>query len=259
MKSLITIGCLFLILISCSVKKEEVSSVFAPFSDYLEIEKIRTKKPIDFKTIKKIYLRKLKSDIMPFSKDDDIRIENAIVLGLKGDKPHVRSQEVSKILQKVYFLKLKEIALSSSVSVDNLKKYYAILEPTVVRRSEWIGKGREFPDKIENIFKKLDIEKEDVKRKILLSDLINIIADSYILSIYYEFEGIENNRGNNTDKCEEKEVEARLFFETISSFIQEDSIALEFKKLLDVDYKEMDIEQLRKLGKEIFPNIKLKK
>jgi hypothetical protein len=55
-------------------------------------------------------------------------------------------------------------------------------------------------------------DRSEENRKVLRRTL----EMTYVLSVFYELEGIRDHRGKDKEKCEEKAVEAQIFFEIVS-------------------------------------------
>lgn len=243
---------------SSSVRESQLD----PFPHFLAIESIRKSKPVDFTGIEQTYRTHLADFVNRSDSLIDTRIRDAIDEGLRGNKVHVQSQKVSKLLQKVFFDALiRSLRKLSGLSDQNTyaaeiqwaERLYNCLKPTVVRRSEWIGKGRELDDAIRFQLDRL-ASKPDEKRITKASQALETsLIRTYVLSVFYELEGIENNRGVDTLKCEEKEVEGRIFFETVEKYVESEELRNLIWQSLYRRYDELDVAEVRKLLAEAFP------
>ena len=75
---------------------------------------------------------------------------------------------------------------------------------------------------------------------------------TYALSVLYEIEGIEKNRGTDEKKCEEKEAEGRIFLRTIAGHAASDSLHAVARERLDAPYKDMNTEDARRVMVEAY-------
>ncbi len=265
MKRIIIVALCFLPLLQCSTKKdsqgEKKQAPFDPAVYFVEIERTRKSKPVDIVKIDSIYSHHLAPFVKSVDPASDPIIIDAIKKGKNNDAPHVQYQIVSKTIQKVFYNeiinslnKLKTLSDEKvyKTEVEKIKNYYAILSPTVIRRSEWIGKKQELEEvcllqlnELKELYCKPTLEK-------VTNALENTLKEVYVLSIFYELAGIVENRGKNEKKCEEKLAEGRIFFEIVEKYANDSSLVNSIKTLFETDYNEMDIEKARGMVSKAF-------
>jgi hypothetical protein len=244
--------------VCCSRQKKDI---FNPSPHFLQIERLRKQKPLDFREIENKYVNDLKEYVQERDSSGNSIILNALVSGLQGVRPHVQSQKVSKTLQKVFFnslvLELKRLDTIKEESgrediILMINNLYECLAPTVARRSQWIGRQSELDDGCRMAIQGL---KNINDRKKSAERLEKYLVQTYVLSVYYELEGIQEARGQDSIKCEEKETEARIFFDIISDYagnsLQRDFI----RGALKQGYRDMTIPILRSALRNAFPGV----
>ena len=248
---------------TCSrdVKGPEINNRYS--KPYLEIEEIRNNKPVDFVTLKSIYTENLADFIQTNDLESHIRIQEELREGLKRNNTHIQSQIVSKTIQKVFFNQLSDALIHAAKFTKDsdykskiafVEESYKILRPTVLRRSEWIGKGNELDYICLHQIKILNAAKNGTAKEFVnaKNSLLKYLTYAYVLSIFYEFDGIEKNRGKDHKICEEKAVEARIFFEIIKDYAKSITLKGLSEAALSLKYTDMDIESMRRLISETF-------
>ena len=98
----------------------------------------------------------------------------------------------------------------------------------------------------------IEAEPPAIEREHSSRVLERTLVQVYALSVLYELDGIEKNRGMNAGICEEKEAEGRIFFEIVSSYIADGSAVERIRSLLSASYTELDTETVRGLMREAF-------
>jgi hypothetical protein len=229
-----------------------------PSPHFLAIESSRKAKPVDFARIASTYDEHLADFVRSRDSAADASIVRAISDGKQQRRVHVQSQVVSKTLQKVMLHEIIAALRGPGPGKDSrsrqaeermLEGYYACLSPTVVRRSEWIGRGRELD---ELVWAHMESLREEAHRERAAADIEKTLVGVFALSVLYELEGIEGSRGEDSLKCEEKQAEARLFFEAIRSHAGGDSLGNALGEKLRRDCRELDIVGARHLTREAF-------
>ena len=264
MKRILTVVVCCLCLYHCSTTKESQEpqeKVFKPGTYFKAIEHARNSKPVNFALIDSLYTSDLMSFVKSADPASDAVFKEAVAKGAEGDMPHVQSQTISKTIQKVFFNEITSLLQALKNETDEkafkeklaiLREYYAVISSTVVRRGEWIGKGRELDDvcrmqlqETEKSFGNENIAKH-------LSSFENTLRDTYILSVLYELVGIGENRGKNAEKCEEKVVEGRIFLEIVEKYAIDTTVIGTLKNAFTADYRELDVEKTIALVGQVF-------
>lgn len=255
---LISLSLIAISLVCCSKVEEQI---FTPYPYFSAIEKSRKAKPVDFTSIKQVYTEKLDgfvSDIEPAAAS---QINAAIQKGINKEKAHVQSQIVSKTLQKVFFKriiflleKLPAAETDKIQHISDISALYQCLSPTVVRRGEWGGEGREMDDACLQGIQSL---KEKSECQDAVNQIKNNLVKTYVLSVYYELAGIVENRGKNHEKCEEKQMEGILFYQTVMEYVEDKTLRDSIADGLSLNYQEMDIPVIREQLLKAFPQIKV--
>jgi hypothetical protein len=236
---------------------------FDPVKPFLRIEAARKADPVDFGTIGREYQTALQPFVMKVNLDEHREIIKAVQLGTKGERPHVQSQKVSKRLQKVFFLEImllmeKKDAMASRIdhakTAGRIGKYYNVLRPTVKRRSQWIGSENHLDDICIQAINQIQRAQGTAETEKSAQDLKNTLKKVFVLSVYYELKGIEEARGYYPIKCEEKEIEARLFYETVSGFVKAPELNDQINAALHTGYLDMDVAGIRKMLAQAFPD-----
>ena len=223
MKYLIFLYLVTLLLISCSNKEQKT---FTPSTHFYKIENLRKAKPLNFLAIAKIFNENLRANYYESHTDIVSKIDKAITAGIDNIKPHIQSQIISKELQKLFYLELIE---SKDVTENILA-----LKPILLRRGKWVGKEGEYFDIVSS---------KEASKNLVKETLVKV----FITSVFYELQGIEENRGKDDIKCEEKMVEARIFFETIANEINDVKTKNEISAQLNKTFTDIDIARTREL------------
>lgn len=79
-----------------------------------------------------------------------------------------------------------------------------------------------------------------------------MLKETYIFSVMYELVGIAENRGKSKEKCEEKVVEGRIFFETVEKYAEDTSLVNAIKASFETNYAEMDVEKTKEMVSRAF-------
>ena len=265
MKWILSVMFCCLCLFQCSTKKDsqdgQKQTRFDPGACFIVIEKARMSKPVNIPAIDSIYSNDLASFIKTIDPVSDMAITDAITKGKKNEALHVQSQIISKTIQKVFFneivkllgtLKSESNEIVYNSGAKKINDFYSVLSPTVIRRSEWIGKNQE----LEEICRmQLSTLKESFGHSSLettLHTLEKTLKEVYIFSVFYELVGIAENRGKNEKKCEEKVVEGRIFFETVEKYAEDASLASAIKTSFETNYTEMDVEKTKEMVSRAF-------
>mgnify|MGYP006293018635 CR=1 FL=1 len=132
-----------------------------------------------------------------------------------------------------------------------------MIKATVVRRSRWIGSG----EGLGRIFDRLraDVKKEasDGGRNPLFrerEELRTFLNGIYLLSVFYELEGLEAARGGNPERVAEKTAESRVYYK----FIEDEhgrrnpSGKKAVAELIGEDPRDMNIDLIRSLLTDAF-------
>jgi hypothetical protein len=250
---------LLLAMAACTSKKPGFSNIPQGF---LGIEKARKTKPIGFNSIKDQYQEQLSSFIAKADPAAHREITAAIDLGLNNQQPHIQSQKVSKVLQLVFYQELlksldqlmqaKDQAVCQE-EYSRVSALYRALSPLVTRRGEWIGQGRELDQACALHLADLQVFPIGDKAKGAARALREVLRNAFVLSVYYELEGIEKARGTDNIKCEEKQTEAVLFFRAVADQAANDSLKPVLTAALERPFTEMDIPLLRDQLRIAFP------
>lgn len=272
---LVVFYCLFLCRCSTKIDSQSKSEkvFFNPQVYFVAIEKARKNKIGSIAAIDSIYSKELSSFVKSVDSTSDVVIMNAIKKGQKNEAIHVQSQIISKTIQKVFFnetVRLLGILQNESnefiynKTVKNIIKYYSILSPTVIRRSEWVGKKREFEEtcrmqleQIKTSFKNQGVDKKasmlgDILKDVHILSIENTLVEVYLLSVFYELDGIAKNRGKSAETCEEKVAEGRIFFEIVKKYAKDTTLVNDITSSFEINYNEMDIEKIKKLISKAF-------
>lgn len=254
MKYILTVVICCLSWLHCSTTKtaqdKSTQKGFRPGIYFNAIEQARKKKPIDFSSLDSIYTAELMVFIKSIDPVSDATIKDALALGMKNKSPHIQSQIISKTLQKVFFNEINALIQALKVEFDEktflkiiakMEEYYAVISSTVIRRSEWIGQGRELDDicrmHLQEIKKSFGKKNPDQH----LHAFAKTIRDTYILSVLYELVGIGENRGKNREKCEEKMVEGKIFLDIVEKYATDMTAIETLKPTFTLDYNELDV------------------
>lgn len=265
MKRIFSVVCCCLCLLHCSTKEdskqEQEQKVFKQGPFYIAVEKARKSKPVDIHAIDSLYANHLAPFIKTVDPGSDAVITGAITKAKKNEVHHVQSQTISKTIQKVFFNEVVSLLHSLkneseekvyNSAIEKIEDYYEVLSPTVVRRSEWVGKNRELEEVCRMQLASL---KESFGRAALetsIRTLEKTLKEVYILSVLYELVGITENRGKNAEKCEEKVTEGRIFFETVEKYAEDSSLVSTVKASFGMDYMEMDVEKTKEMVSRAF-------
>ena len=265
MKRILSVICCCLCLLHCSTKKdsqqEHEQKVFKPGAFFIAVEKARKSKPLDIPAIDSVYSNHLAPFIKTVDPGSDVAITEAIIKAKENEAPHVQSQIISKTIQKVFFNEIvtllnslknesDEKAFNSAIGKTGI--YYEVLSPTVVRRSEWIGKNRELEEICRMQFASLKESFGSPALETSIHTLEKTLKEVYILSVLYELVGIAENRGENREKCEEKVAEGRIFFEIVEKYAEDTSLVSSIKASFETDYMEMDVEKTKVMVSKAF-------
>ena len=240
---------------------KEDEPVFDPSVHFVAMETTRAQKPVDFGALAETYTTNLAQYVQGIDAEAHQRVTQALEKGRAGEQPHVQSQVVSKVLQKAFFAeavaameRLKGLrGKEYQKELAALKGLYRCLQPTVVRRSEWIGLERELDERCRHELGGLNGTPDGQTVALKTAALESLLTRVYVLSVLYELEGIEKNRGVDSLKCEEKVTEATLFLETVTPYARSDSIATALQQELGKGYAELDVEAARALVRQAFP------
>ena len=265
MKRILSVLFCCLCLFYCSSNKgsqdKQKQTRFDPGAFFIAVEKARISKPVNIPSIDSIYSNHLAPFIKTVDPASDMAITDAITKGKKNEAPHVQSQIISKTIQKVFFNEI--VTLLSSLrnesdekaynsAIGKIEDYYKVLSPTVIRRSEWIGKNRELEEICRMQLNSLKEYYSHPSLETSINTLVNTIKKVYILSVFYELVGIAENRGKNKVKCEEKVVEGRIFFETVEKYAEDTSLVSAIKASFETNYTEMDVEKTKEMVSQAF-------
>ncbi len=229
---------IFFYLISGCGKKSSIQSspIAEKVAAFQNIERIRTGDKLDFQAIEEIYSSHLKEFALKYDKnfgeEMNVIIEKAIRDGNVGKYPKIQAQIISKTLQKVFFLALQNELKQSSKLDDaaakhweNASRYYEALQPTVLRRGDWMEVDNLYDEEIQEVFSKAReaIEKKDSaeyesQRKMLNDKLIRIFA----LSVLFEVEGLIENRAIY-EQAKIKQAEAATYYKIIEKEVQKNN------------------------------------
>jgi hypothetical protein len=248
-----------LVLAACTSKKSDF--MYIP-QGFLAIEQARKNKPIDFAVINDQYRQQLQSFIAGSNSAAHQEIVNAINQGMNKKQPHIQSQVVSKVLQLVFYrelvksldhlLQAKDPAVCQQEYVK-VSALYQALSPLVTRRGEWIGQGQALDQACLLLLPDLQSFPPDDKARAAAQSLREVLRNAYVLSVYYELEGIEKARGADIPKCEEKQTEAILFFRAVADQAANDSLRQVLAAALERPFTEMDIPLMRTQLRIAFP------
>ena len=265
MKRILSVICCCLCLLHCSTKKdsqqEHEQKVFKPGPVFIAVENARKGKPADIPAIDSVYSNHLSPFIKKVDPGSDVAITEAITKAKKNEAPHVQSQIISKTIQKVFFNEigtlLKSLINESderayNSEIEKIEDYYEVLSPTVVRRSEWVGKNRELEEICRMQLASLKESFGNTALETSIQTLEKTLKGVYILSVLYELVGIAGNRGENAEKCEEKVAEGRIFFETVEKYAEDTSLVSSVKASFETDYMEMDVEKTKEMVGKAF-------
>ena len=235
--------------------------MFKPGAFFIAVEKARKSKPVDIPAIDSVYSNYLAPFIKTADPGSDVAITDAITKAKKNEAPHVQSQIISKTIQKVFFNEI--VTLLSSLrnesdekaynsAIGKIEDYYEVLRPTVIRRSEWVGKNQELEEICRMQLNSLKEYNGHPSLETSINTLVNTLKKVYILSVFYELVGIAENRGKNKVKCEEKVVEGRIFFETVEKYAEDTSLVNAIKASFETNYTEMDVEKTKEMVSQAF-------
>ena len=272
-KYTIAIIILLYLIIGCGKKGSEQSSPIAEkVAAFQNIERIRTGDKVDFQAVEEIYDSHLKEFASKYDKtfgeEMDVIIERAIGDGEVSKYPKVQAQIISKTLQKVFFLALKdELKQSSKLDVaavehwENASGYYEALRPTVRRRGEWMEVGNLYDEEIHQVFgkareaiEKKDSEQFESQRNMLNDKLMRIFA----LSVLFEIEGMIENRAIH-EKAKVKQAEAATYYKIIEKEVKKNNPSgheiIHYQ--LNVNPEDVDFDVIKKELNAGLPNINL--
>ena len=255
-----------LLVSSCSPGKkntgEKAPAVFDPTPVFCAIEKERQGEKPSFAVIDSLYTAGLSAFVKSTDPLSDSVIAAAVANAKKGADPEVNSELVNKTIQKVFFndvMNCLETCAGESDSgsffgdITKIDNDYGVLSPTVIRRSAWIGKERELDDMCRMHIRALKSSFNDKPEKEKgLETLRNALKQAFALSVLFELEGIAENRGKDNEKCKEKEVEGRTYFEIVGKYAGSDSLKSLIQSGFAKGYEDMDIEKMQKMVSEAF-------
>jgi len=228
---------LLCLVIGCGRKgSEQTSPIAEKVAAFQNIERIRTGDKLDVQAIEEIYSSHLKEFASKYDKsfgeEMDVIIERAIRDGRAGKYPKAQVQIISKTLQKVFFLAFQDELKQSSRLDDaatkhweNASGYYEALQPTVLRRGEWMEVGNLYDEEIHQVLNKTReaIERKDSaqltsQRKMLTDKLMRIFA----LSVLFEVEGMIENRAIY-EQAKVKQAEAATYYKIIEKEVKKNN------------------------------------
>ncbi|MBF0430595.1 MAG: hypothetical protein HQK83_04915 [Fibrobacteria bacterium] len=256
---LILFSVITLLWMSCSPQKE--NAVFDPWPAFSSMEIARKEAPLNISKIEKLYLSYLKDTVMTKNPTINEQITKAIAEAKVDNKTHVQSQVISKTLQLFFFRELSAGLLeltgldkkTYATTIRRIRSLYACLQPTVIRRSEWVNRGRELDDICLNEIVRLESQPSEPLQSEAASSLEGTLVYVYALSVMYEMDGIEKHRGKDPKICEEKVAEARIFFEIIRRHLTAKPLEEAINKLLQSGFEDMDTEAVRGMMEDAFP------
>lgn len=222
-------------------------------SIFFAIETVRKNKPVQFDRIDSLVAIHADS-LQKWDSVSYAHIQRALADAHEGTRPHVQSQIISKTLQLIFFNRLhRALARTFPHDTSHTADLYECLSPTVLRRSEWIGKNRELDELFRNALRSYLSHDGSNTPNPAVPIMKDLLIKTYFFSVLYEFEGIEKNRGKDEEKCEEKEIEALLFLQIIGQFAAKLDAVDSLQQRLEQGYQNLNVKQARRFLFEAYP------
>jgi hypothetical protein len=229
---------------------------------------IRKEKVVNFSAMLATYEGELSDYVQSVDKAYQTTLDketrDAIAAGAAGKDIAANKQIAEKSIQRAFILAFQKslAALNESaedpVVIARLTSASPITRSVAQRRSEWIGKGTEYPDAFDaafNLLKKAFEDKDRASQAKTAKQLEALFTKSIVLSVFYELEGLAQARGKNAEEAAEKRAEASMYYKSLREAhelrnkagatavldqfkLEPDKIDLEvLRKILKVDFK----------------------
>ncbi|MFC1889095.1 hypothetical protein ACFL4G_04995 [Thermodesulfobacteriota bacterium] len=195
--------------------------VVAAYGQFVETRRTR---PIDFQALTGLYQTRLAPYIRRaadrFGCDLDPAIRAALEQGREGRNPAVVAQIADKTIQRAFILtftqslkRLRE-TVEDDESLRLVREAEPVIRSTADRRSQWAGKGSEYPDLLDRIMGRLvaGAGRRNIEAVAEAgAQLESLVTKVLVLSVFYELYGLEKAREWDEDKAGEKRIEAQIY------------------------------------------------
>ncbi|MDP8223807.1 MAG: hypothetical protein P9L99_10645 [Candidatus Lernaella stagnicola] len=234
---LVILLCVLFAAVACQrAKKEDMPATAvveklgpsAEVEHYTALVTARRNPPIDFAKMTDIYDNHLKTYVKAADQRYGTKLaaaaEAAMQAGLAGDDPAVNGQTAEKSIQRAFILtflrSLQDLQNDGSDRAAYTRVVAAswAVDSVADRRSQWVGKGRDFPDAFQRGLVELFAAVND-NAAARVSEAAGNVADfadrMLLLSVLYELKGLSDARGTDEGKAAEKIVEARIYYQSL--------------------------------------------
>lgn len=193
-------------------------------NSYQAFVELRRRKPLNVEALKNHYLSFLRKFVQESDHTLGTKLDEEIVAAFdaidNGKNMYGQAQVADKLIQYTFFL-LAHHYINLMVSSDDRDRLYKklgtvmpVIGATVERRGSWVGRQEEFVNSFHALQEKVS-GAIDQKQRDQLAQAVEqtkaFITKVYVLSVFYELEGLAQTRGQDEDKAAEKIAEAKTY------------------------------------------------
>lgn len=204
------------------IQKEKA---LAPVEAYAHFVTIRRSSPIDFDKLQKLYIKSLKHYVQASDEIFGTTLDTAVVQALSdamvGKDVGANAQVAEKSIQRAFILRFTsslerlEKDMTDAASFSEVTKNLPVIQTVATRRSEWVNKGTEYVDTLNQAMETLSkaiTEKNQASLSESATRIFAIENKVILLSVMYELGGLAETRGTDMSEAGEKRVEAGMYY-----------------------------------------------
>jgi len=244
-------------------------------ADLSEFVSIRRAKPVDFAALKQLYEKGLRGYVTKVDESYGTQlaavVSQAIAQGLQGQDIPANAQWAEKTIQRAFILdfstSLARVGEPAGEESDaalwaRIKAATPVARAIAERRSDWTGRGTEFPDLFDTLLRQVESHaaaREATPLRQSREQVAGLMHKMLVLSVFYELGGCEKARGVNADEAVEKVVEAQIYFQSVDqeSRKRDDAAAAAIAGELAKKPEQVDIDLVRSLLRKLYePEVK---